>query len=163
MPASNIDRRRTRRSPVPDEKAPATGPPTTGGPVDVDDRQQAAAVELLVVGRPAALRSLPQQLPASWRVRWASSDEQAGEVDIVLLADADGGCVTDLLRRHPELVVLAAVARDAPARTVVDVLKAGATACVPISEQPDAAALVAAHLRLCSRYRPSGRAGNRQG
>jgi len=31
--------------------------------------------------------------------------------------------VTDLLGRHPELVVLGAVARDAPARTVVDVLE----------------------------------------
>ena len=163
MLEANVDGRRTPRRPVPDEEAPAAGCATPAGPVEVDDRQAGAAVELLVVGRPAALRSLPQQLPASWRVRWASSDEQAGEVDIVLLADADGGCVTDLLRRHPELVVLAAVARDAPARTVVDVLTAGATACVRISEQPDAAAVVAAHLRLCSRYRPSGRAGNRQG
>ncbi len=115
MLEANIDGRRTRRSPVPDEKAPPAGPPTTSGPVEVDDRQAAAAVELLVVGPPVALPSLPQQLPAVWQVRWASTDEQAGEVDIVLLADADAGCVTDLLGRHPELVVLAAVARDAPA------------------------------------------------
>lgn len=69
--------------------------------------------------------------------------------------------MTDLLGRHPELVVLGAVARDAPARTVVDVLTAGAMACVRIGEQPDAAAVVAAHLRICSRHRSSGRAGNR--
>jgi len=162
VPEANVDGRRTPRRPMPDEEAPAAGCATPAGPVDVDDRQAGAAVELLVVGSSAALRSLPQQLPAVWQVRWASTDAQAGQVDIVLLAGADAGCVTDLLGRHPELVVVGAVARDAPARTVVDVLTAGAMACVRISEQPDAAAVVAAHLRVCSRYRTNGRVGNRQ-
>jgi len=108
VPEANIDGRRPPRRPMPDEKAPPAGCALPPGQSTSTTGRQAAAVELLVVGSSAALRSLPQQLPAAWQVRWASTDAQAGEVDIVLLADTDAGCVTDLLRRHPELVVLAA-------------------------------------------------------
>ena len=91
MLEANLDGRRTPRRPMPDEEAPAAGCATPAGPVEVDDRQAGAAVELLVVGSSAARRSLPQQLPAVWQVRWASFDAQAGQVDIVLLADPHAG------------------------------------------------------------------------
>ncbi len=71
--------------------------------------------------------------------------------------------VSEVRQRHPGTVVVAAVAQDAAAGTVISILQAGAAACVRISGQHDSAVLVAAHLRLCSRYRTSGRAADHRG
>jgi len=115
------------------------------------------AVNLLVVGTAAGLDALAGQLPVSWRVRQIPAGAPVADADIVLLVGESVTAVTEVRQRHPGTVIVAAVAQDAPGSTVVSILQAGAAACVRISGQHDSAVLVAAHLRLCSRYRTSGR------
>jgi len=121
------------------------------------------AVNLLVVGATAGLDALAGQLPVSWRVRQIPAGAPVADADIVLLVGESVTAVTEVRQCHPGTVIVAAVAQDAPAGTVVSILQAGAAACVRISGQHDSAVLVAAHLRLCSRYRTSGRAGGHRG
>ncbi len=121
------------------------------------------AVNLLVVGAAAGLDALADQLPVSWRVRQVPAGSPVADADIVLLVGENVDAVTEVRQRHPGTVIVAAVAGDAAAGTVVSILQAGAAACVRISGQHDSAVLVAAHLRLCSRYRTSGRAADHRG
>ncbi len=121
------------------------------------------AVNLLVVGAAAGLDALADHLPVSWRVRQIPAGSPVADVDIVLLVGESVDAVSEVRQRHPGTVVVAAVAQDAPGSTVVSILQAGAAACVRISGQHDSAVLVAAHLRLCSRYRTSGRAADHRG
>jgi len=149
-----------------------TGVSSTSPSTPVDDGPAEAAtpavpsqpaVELLVVGAAAGLDALADHLPGSWRVRQVPAGSTGADVDIVLLVGEGVDAVSEVRQRHPGTLVVAAVTQDAPASTVVSILQAGAAACVRISGQHDSAVLVAAHLRLCSRYRTSCRAAGQPG
>ncbi len=139
--------------------------PVDDGPADASTPAGPSqpAVNLLVVGTAAGLYALADHLPVSWRVRQVPAGSTVADVDIVLLVGESVDAVSEVRQRHPGTVVVAAVAQDAAAGTVVSILQAGAAACVRISGQHDSAVLVAAHLRLCSRYRTSGRAADHRG
>ncbi len=130
----------------------------TTGPAARAAQPQPPVVTLLVVGPAGCLHELPGHLPAAWQLRWAETGAQPSGADMVLLMDADAGAVAQMLRSSHEVVVVAAVANHAPARTVVEILNAGAVACVRLGDPGGSAAIVAAHLMVCSRHRAPARA-----
>ncbi|MFI5955034.1 hypothetical protein [Cryptosporangium sp. NPDC051539] len=105
-------------------------------------------VLVTVVGAPGSLNALAEQLPAHWIVRSAAL-EDVGDTDLLVIGRATGHRVAAAVRQHPGTPVVGLLDSYAPAEQVVEVLEAGADACVR-SGQP---ALVGSHLRACHRRR----------
>jgi hypothetical protein len=106
------------------------------------------AVVVTVVGPAGSLAALAEHLPADWAVRPATPG-QPSRTDVLVIAAATGLRIAEAVQRNPGIPVVGIVDALAPAETVVDVLEAGADACVR-SGQP---ALVGSHLRACYRRR----------
>jgi hypothetical protein len=107
-----------------------------------------AAVVVTVVGPAGGITALADQLPETWEVRTAEPGEVV-ETDLLVIAAATGSRIAAAVRLHRGIPVVGIVDAFAPAEQVVEVLDAGADACVR-SGQP---ALVGSHLRACHRRR----------
>jgi DNA-binding NarL/FixJ family response regulator len=114
----------------------------------VPDESPGPAVHVTVVGSASSLTALEAQLPRHWTVRRVAID-QVGDTDLLVIDGATGGRVLAAVRQHPGTPVVGVVDSYATTDQVVDVLEAGADACVR-SGQP---ALVSSHLRACQRRR----------
>ncbi len=118
----------------------------------------AALVSIGVVDPSRRLPSLAAALPDAWQLAAAQVGPLAAALvdvalagcDALLLVDADGDSVRTVRSRLPRTPIVALLSVDAPAGGVVDVLQAGADACV---RGTDPAAVLVAHLRACLRRR----------
>ncbi|WP_238016552.1 hypothetical protein KZZ52_11025 [Dactylosporangium sp. AC04546] len=115
-------------------------------------------VTVLVVTGATRLSDLPKHLPGDWLVvqrrgplaQSAALDRDDGDVrepDIVVLDDPGPRAVTIACLRHPAAAVVAVLNPYSDHQDVVDVLEAGADACVRSSST----AIVAAHVEACQR------------
>ena len=112
------------------------------------DELPGAAVVVTVVGAPGSLTSLAEQLPPYWRVRSADLAD-IDHTDLLVIGGASGGRIRAAVRQHPGTPVVGVVDTYATADQVVEVLEAGADACV----RSGLPALVGSHLRACHRRR----------
>jgi hypothetical protein len=117
--------------------APAVTPPPTPPP----------GCFVVVIGPPGQLRRLSRNLPASWNVEFVDEVDELPSADLVVLVRPTPGTVAAVHVRQPEAAVVALAHPSTRAETVVELLQAGATACVR-SGEPE---LVAAHLLACAR------------
>lgn len=100
-----------------------------------------------VVGAAGDVAKITQYLPVNWVVRPLADLGATTDVDLLVLGGATGPAVAKARRRYPYAVIVGEIDRDAPARVIVDVLSAGADACV----RAGSAAILAAHLRALRR------------
>jgi hypothetical protein len=73
-------------------------------------------------------------------------------VDLLVMGAATGPAVARARRWHPYAQIVAVIDQAAPADVIVDVLGAGADACVRAGS-PE---ILAGHLRACQRRRQAG-------
>ncbi|SHN28068.1 response regulator transcription factor [Cryptosporangium aurantiacum] len=111
------------------------------------DELPGPAVLVTVVG-PGSLAALAEQLPPHWSVRCAPLAE-VGDTDLLVIGGASGARIRAAVRQHPGTPVVGVVDSYASAEQVVEVLEAGADACV----RSGLPALVSSHLRACHRRR----------
>jgi hypothetical protein len=100
-------------------------------------------------GQVGALRA---HLPADWEIRPLSDMGFIAEVDLLVLGNATGPAVARARRLHPYAGIIAVIDLAAPVEVIVDVLGAGADACV----RSGSTAILAGHLRACHRRRRAG-------
>jgi hypothetical protein len=112
-------------------------------------RVRQAPVTVLVVGARGEAYALARHLPDDWSVCRADTVATEADADIMVVYGATGPAVAVALRRHPGATVLGVVATDEPVDVMVDVLEAGADACVRAA----AATVIVGHLRACHRRR----------
>jgi len=121
-----------------------------------------AGVTVGVMDPAQRLSSLAAALPDAWRLAVLPvgllvgpfADPALAGCDALLLGDADGGLVRMARTCLPRTPIVALLSVDAPAGRVVEVLRAGADACV---RGTDPAAVLVAHLRACLRRGQVGR------
>jgi len=106
---------------------------------------------VVVVGPVATLRSLAAAVPGSWSVTAVDEVGDLTVADLVVLTQPTVGKVNSTLARQPDASVLALVAPTTRVDLVVELLQAGAAACVRSGDP----GLVAAHLLACSRRYPA--------
>lgn len=111
-------------------------------------RPHPSPVVVTVVGSVGSLTALADQLPEGWEVRSAARGE-AVATDLLVIADATGSRVAAALRQNRGTPVVGVVDAFAPTDQVIEVLEAGADACVRSGEP----AVVGSHLRACHRRR----------
>jgi hypothetical protein len=132
--------------------ASSTFPPTGAGfgarPAALPVGPSHRSVVVTVVGNAGSLTALAAQLPHDWEVRAAGPGEPA-DTDLLVIANATGPRIAAAVGRHPGVPVVGIVDASAQAEQVVEVLEAGADACVRSGQ----AALVGSHLRACYRRR----------
>lgn len=104
-------------------------------------------VSLVDLGRTAG--RLAAHLPAGWAIRELTDPGAAAEVDLLVLGAATGPAVARARRFHPYTQIVAVIDHAAPADVIVDVLGAGADACV----RAGSVEILASHLRACHRRR----------
>lgn len=114
----------------------------------VNDDRPGTAVVLTIVGPPGSLAALAAQLPEHWTVR-GTADDDGSDTDLLVITSATSDRISAAVHRHPHVPVVGIVDTLASVEQVVEVLEAGADACVR-SGQP---ALVSSHLRACHRRR----------
>ena len=111
-------------------------------------RTELAPVTVLLVAAPYRLQDLGRHLSPGWLVVRPSQAEGAGtEPDIVVLDDADPRAVTGVCLRYPAAGLVALLSPSSDHNRVVEVLNAGADACV----RSDDTAILAAHVEACHR------------
>jgi hypothetical protein len=118
------------------------------GPATVPALPRRPTVVVTVIGHAGSLSALADQLPAHWTVRSAAADEHV-DTDLLVIAGATGSRIRAALVGHRGVPVIGIVDAFASAEQVVEVLEAGADACVRSGQ----AALVGSHLRACHRRR----------
>jgi hypothetical protein len=133
-------------SPPPDPAGAAEQPSPIAYPADTP-----FGVAVVVVGAAGALTRLADNLPESWTVDVVDEVGDVTVADLVVLVQPTAGKVASLLARQPEASVIALAHPVARVDTVVELLQAGATACVRSAD----AQLVAAHLVACARRYPA--------
>lgn len=105
-------------------------------------------ITVLLVAPAHHLTDLGRHLPQAWRVLRREELPAGGrDPDIVVLDDPGPRAVTNACLRHPTAAVVAVLSPFSDHQAVVDVLEAGADACVRSST----AAVIAAHLEACQR------------
>ncbi|GAA3298965.1 response regulator transcription factor [Dactylosporangium vinaceum] len=105
-------------------------------------------IDVLLIAPAHRLSDLDRHLPATWMVtRRAEMPAGCREPDIVLLDDPGPRSVTAACLRHPAASIVAVLSPYSDHQAVVDVLEAGADACVRSSSAP----VIAAHLEACRR------------
>lgn len=103
-------------------------------------------VVVLLVAADARFADLGRHLPAGWRV--VRPDQPTPhEPDIVVLDDPRPRTVTATCLRHPSASIVVVLSPYSDHQEVVDVLEAGADACV----RSATTAVVAAHVEACRR------------
>ncbi|GAA3393387.1 hypothetical protein [Cryptosporangium minutisporangium] len=105
-------------------------------------------VRVTVVGAPDSLAALAEELPVHWRLE-STTLAEVGDTDLLVISRATGGRIRAAVRQHPGTPVVGVLDSCAPAEQVVEVLEAGADACV----RSGLPALVGSHLRACHRRR----------
>ncbi|GAA2396390.1 hypothetical protein [Dactylosporangium salmoneum] len=105
-------------------------------------------IDVLMITPAGRFTELDRHLPAGWFVtRRAEMPAGCREPDIVVLDDPGPRTVTAACLRHPAASIVAVLSPYSDHQAVVDVLEAGADACVR-SATP---AVIAAHLEACRR------------
>jgi DNA-binding NarL/FixJ family response regulator len=103
---------------------------------------------VLIVARPHRLADLDRHLPSDWAVTHRPDLPAGGrDPDLVVLDDPGPRAVTAACRRHPSAAIVVVLSPYSDHEDVVDVLEAGADACV----RSGTAAVIAAHLEACQR------------
>jgi hypothetical protein len=104
-------------------------------------------VTVSVVDPGGTARGLSAHLPPGWTIRALADLADAIEVDLLVLGAATGPVVARARRLHPYSQIVGVIDQAAPADVIVDVLGAGADACV----RAGSAEILAGHLRACHR------------
>lgn len=112
-----------------------------------------AAVTVTVLGRAGQASALRPHLPDNWAVRSIADARAANDRDLLVLGNASGSKVALARQLHPYTVIVAVIDPAAPVDVIVEVLGAGADACV----RSGSTAILAGHLRACQRRRQAGR------
>ncbi|MFI5909101.1 hypothetical protein [Dactylosporangium sp. NPDC051541] len=108
----------------------------------------AEQIDVLLIAPAHRLADLDRHLPEHWVVtRRAEMPAGCREPDIVLLDDPGPRSVTAACLRHPAASIVAILSPYSDHQAVVDVLEAGADACVRSGNAP----VIAAHLEACRR------------
>ncbi len=139
-------------------EAPTTGTGTGPGPApgvepeeplppDVPVGCRVVLVGSFGWGSAGTLRGLTDDLPSSWSVTEVDEIGDITVADLVVLTQPTSGKVASVLARQPDASVVALAHPTARVDLVVELLQAGATACVRSGDP----GLVAAHLVACSR------------
>ncbi|WP_432988049.1 hypothetical protein [Dactylosporangium sp. CA-233914] len=111
-------------------------------------RTPSKRIDVLLIAPAHRLSDLDRHLPQDWVVtRRAEMPAGCREPDIVLLDDPGPRSVTAACLRHPAASVVAVLSPYSDHQAVVDVLEAGADACVRSATAP----VIAAHLEACRR------------
>jgi hypothetical protein len=111
-----------------------------------------ATVTVTVLGRAGQASVLRPHLPESWAIRSVADVRAASDRDLLVLGSATGSKVALARQLHPYTVIVAVIDQAAPVDVIVDVLGAGADACV----RSGSTAILAGHLRACQRRRQAG-------
>jgi hypothetical protein len=111
-----------------------------------------AAVTVTVLGRAGQASALRPHLPDNWAVRSVADARAANDRDLLVLGNASGSKVASARQLHPYTVIVAVIDPAAPVDVIVEVLGAGADACV----RSGSTAILAGHLRACQRRRQAG-------
>ena len=104
-------------------------------------------VSVVDLGRTAG--RLAAQLPAGWAIRELTDPAAAADADLLVLGAATGPAVARARRLHPYSQIVGVIDHAAPAEMIVEVLGAGADACV----RAGSVEILAGHLRACHRRR----------
>jgi DNA-binding response OmpR family regulator len=105
-------------------------------------------VTVLLVADGARFTDLTRYLPQDWTVlRRTTPEPVVRDPDIVVLDDPGPRAVTAACLRHPASAIVAVLSPYSDHQEVVDVLEAGADACV----RSNTTAVVAAHVEACRR------------
>jgi hypothetical protein len=107
-------------------------------------------VTVLLSAADSRFTDLARHLPQDWQVLRCAADQLTRpprEPDIVLLDDPRPEAVTDTCLRHPTAAVMVVLSPYGDHQDVVDVLEAGAVACV----RSHTTAVIAAHVEACQR------------
>ncbi|WP_432827849.1 hypothetical protein [Dactylosporangium sp. CA-092794] len=112
--------------------------------LDLDDER----TSVLLVAAAHRLTDLGRHLPPQWLViRREALAADGRDPDIVVLDDPAARTVSAACMRHPTSAIVAVLGPYSDHQRVVDVLEAGADACV----RSATAAVIAAHLEACQR------------
>ncbi|GAA3245563.1 response regulator transcription factor [Dactylosporangium siamense] len=105
-------------------------------------------VTVLLVADGGRLMDLTRYLPQDWTVlRRTTPEPLVRDPDIVVLDDPGPRAVTAACLRHPASAIVVVLSPYSDHQEVVDVLEAGADACV----RSNTTAVVAAHVEACRR------------
>jgi DNA-binding response OmpR family regulator len=105
-------------------------------------------IDVLLVSAAGRFADLDRHLPQGWVVtRRQELPAGCREPDIVVLDDAGPRTITAACLRHPAAAIVAVLSPYSDHQDVVDVLEAGADACV----RSATATVIAAHLEACAR------------
>jgi DNA-binding response OmpR family regulator len=105
-------------------------------------------VTVLLVAGDARFTDLTRYLPHDWTVvRRTTPEPVVRDPDIVVLDDPGPRAVTAACLRHPASAIVVVLSPYSDHQEVVDVLEAGADACV----RSNTTAVVAAHVEACRR------------
>jgi hypothetical protein len=109
----------------------------------------AADVQVAVVDRVGQVDGLAAFLPRRWATRHYDSVYAVGGFDLMVLCGATGEMVSAARVLHPDASIVAVIDTDAPVEPLIDVLQAGADACV----RAGSPAVLAGHLMASHRRR----------
>ena len=122
-----------------------TGAPAAARPADPEPP---SGVVVAVVGSPALAARLPALLPAEWAIRHVGPGAVGG-AELVVLTSATGSAVAAARAAAPLAGVIGLVDSHVPTAVIVDVLEAGADACVRSADP----LVIAGHVAACHRRR----------
>src|SRR3954451_8614747 len=106
-------------------------------------------VRVAIVDRVGQVDGLAAFLPRRWTTQHYDSLYGVPACDLLVLGGADAELVTAARLLHPEGSIIAVIDADAPVEPLVEVLQAGADACV----RAGASAVLAGHLIASQRRR----------
>lgn len=111
--------------------------------------QYRQAVTVSVVDGDGTVGALARHLPAHWTIERITDLGHTMDAELLVVGGATGPAIARARRWHPYAVIVGVIDHAAPADVIVDVLSAGADACV----RAGSAAILAAHLRALKRSR----------
>jgi hypothetical protein len=109
----------------------------------------AADVRVAIVDRVGLVDGLAAYLPRRWATRHYDSVYGVGSFDLMVLGGATGELVSAARLLHPDASIVAVIDADSPVEPLVEVLQAGADACV----RAGSPAVLAGHLMASHRRR----------
>jgi hypothetical protein len=109
----------------------------------------AADVQVAIVDRVGLVDGLAAFLPRRWATRHYDSVYAVGSFDLMVLGDATGEMVSVARVLHPDASIVAVIDAYAPVEPLIEVLQAGADACV----RAGSPAVLAGHLLASHRRR----------
>jgi hypothetical protein len=107
-----------------------------------------------VVDGGGTVGALARHLPADWTIERIADLGTTMDIELLVVGGATGPAIAQARHWHPYAVIVGVIDQAAPADVIVDVLSAGADACV----RSGSAAILAAHLRSLKRAERSGSA-----